>query len=106
LVYAALRQVQRFGLGTLGLVLGNGAGLHHRISTMARRFQRAVGMPVGIQPAGALDEARQQRAFRQAELVHVFREVACDASPNPLMAKLPSCPWEPDWHTSRRSASW
>ena len=32
-------------------------------------------LPIGIQPARALDQPRQQRAFRQGKLLHVFTKV-------------------------------
>ena len=67
--------MQRLGLGALGLVLGDGAGLDHRIEHQVAPLDGAVGMAEGIEVIGPLNHARQQRAFGQIELAHILAEV-------------------------------
>ncbi len=74
-IHAARRQMQRLLLGGLRLLLGNRAGLHHRVQHQVAPIDRAVGMPEGAQPIRALDDACQQRALRQVELAHILAKV-------------------------------
>ena len=67
--------MQRLGLGSFRLFLGDRAGLHHRIQHQVAALDRSVGMAEGIQPVRALDDACQQRALRQIQLAHILAEV-------------------------------
>jgi hypothetical protein len=74
-VHAGRGQMQRLGLGALGLVLGDGAGLDHRIEHQVAALDGAVGMAEGIEVVGPLNDAGQQRALGQVELAHILAEV-------------------------------
>ena len=74
-VHAGRDQMQWLSLGVLGLLLGNGAGLDHRVEHQVAPLDRAFGMAVGIQAAGALDQPGEQRALRQVELADILAEV-------------------------------
>jgi hypothetical protein len=67
--------MQRLGLGALGLVLGDGAGLHHRVEHQVAALDGAVGMAEGIEVAGALNDAGEHGALGQIELAHILAEV-------------------------------
>ena len=70
-----MEQVQRLGLGVLRLLLGDGAGFHHRVEDQVAALDGAVRMAVGREVIGPLDHAGQQRAFGEIELAHVLAEV-------------------------------
>ncbi len=69
------RQLQRSGLGAVGLLAGDGAGLDHGVEHQVAALQRALGMPVRRKIAGPLDDAGQQRGFRQRQVLDVLVEV-------------------------------
>ena len=67
--------MQRLGLGALGLLLGDGAGLDHRVEHQVAPLDGAVGMAEGIEVVRALNDAGQHRALGQVELLHILAEV-------------------------------
>ena len=68
-------EMQRLGLGALRLLLGDGAGFHHRVQHQVAALNGAVRMAVRREVVGPLDHAGQQRAFGEIKLAHVFAEV-------------------------------
>ena len=74
-VHAGRDQMQRLGLGALGLILGDCAGLDHRIEHQVAPLDGAVRMTEGIEVVGALNDAGQQCALGQVELAHILAEV-------------------------------
>ena len=74
-VHARRSQLERRGLRCLGLRLGDRPGLDHRVQHQVAPRHRPFRMPVGIQPARALDHPRQQRAFGQVELPYILAEI-------------------------------
>ena len=74
-IHAGGGEMQRLGLGALGLFLGDGAGLDHGIEHQVAALDGAVGMAIGIEVAGALNDAGEESALGQVELAHVLAEV-------------------------------
>ena len=77
-VDAAGSEMERFGLGVLGLVFGDGAGFDHGVEDEVAALDGALGMAEGIEPAGALDHAGKQGALGEIELAHILAEVGLD----------------------------
>ena len=61
-------KMQRLGLGALGLVLGDGAGLDHGVEHQVAALDGALRMAEGREVVGTLDHAGQQGALGQIEL--------------------------------------
>ncbi len=74
-IHAAGHQMQRLRLGALGLLLGDGAGFHHRVQHQVAPLDGALRMAEGIEAVGPLNDAGQQRALGQIELAHILAEV-------------------------------
>ena len=74
-VDAGVDEMQRLGLGALGLILGDGAGFDHGVEHQVAALDGALGMAEGIEVVGPLDDAGEQRALGQIELAHIFAEV-------------------------------
>ena len=91
-VYAGFGEMERLGLGALGLFLGNGAGFDHRIEHQVTALDGAVGMVEGVEVAGPLNDAGQESALGQIELIDVLAKVDLRCSPKPSMEKLPRWP--------------
>ena len=68
-VYAGCGEMERLGFGALGLLLGDCAGLNHRIEHQVAALDGAVGMVEWIEVAGTLNDAGEHRALGQIELV-------------------------------------
>ena len=68
-------EVERLGLGALGFAGGDGFGLDHGVEDEVAALHGAVGMAVGIEVAGPLDDAGEQGALGEVELAEVFAEV-------------------------------
>ena len=69
------RQFQRRGLRFFRLLARDGVGVDHGIQYQIAAFQRALGMAVGRQPAGSLDDSRQQRGLRQRNVFQILIEI-------------------------------
>ena len=106
-VHAGRDQMQRLSLGGLGLILGDGAGLDHRVQHQVAPLDGALGMTEGIQAAGALDEPGEQSALGQVELAHILAEVGLRRLAEAVDGKAAAAAREGSrWRTWRRSAAW
>ena len=73
------RQLKWSGLGAIGLVARDGAGLHHGVEHEVAALEGTLGMPVRRKIAGTLNDSGQQGAFRQSEILYVLVEVGARA---------------------------
>src|SRR5581483_5913999 len=68
-------ELERRGLGAIGLLAVDGAGFDHRVQHQVAAIEGAFRVPVRIQIARPLHHAGKQRGFRQSEALQVLVEV-------------------------------
>ncbi len=61
-------------MARVGFGGGDGAGLDHGVEDEVAALDGAVGMAVGVEVVGALDDAGEQGALGEVELAEVFAE--------------------------------
>ncbi len=79
-------ETEGLGFGAGGLGCGDGAGLDHGVEDDVAAVDGALGVAIGVEAAGALDHAGEERASAVSSCLRSLPKKAWEASPKPLMS--------------------